>query len=101
MRLFELNRITGDRPYLQCAVRRRLRIGDLQALHAKQHRRRILEYDARGSLMISDPVVRPKIVEAAGSLRHAARTSDHPEQARRQAPGTFSNTPRSLIIIRQ
>jgi hypothetical protein len=73
MRLFELNRITCDRPNLQRAVRQRLRIGDLQALHAEQHRRRILEHDARGFLMISDPVVRPKIVEAAGSLITAAR----------------------------
>ena len=45
-------RIIGDRPYLQRAVRRGLRIGDLQALHAEQHRRRILEHDARGFLMI-------------------------------------------------
>ena len=66
-------RITGDRPYLQRAVRQRLRIDDLQALHAEQHRRRILEHDARGFLMISDPVVRPKIVKAAGSRITAAR----------------------------
>ena len=39
----------------------RLRISDLQALHAEQHRRRIDEHDARGFLMISDPVVRPRI----------------------------------------
>jgi hypothetical protein len=45
-------RVIGDRPYLQRAVRPRLRIGDLQALHAEQHRRRILEHDARGFLMI-------------------------------------------------
>jgi hypothetical protein len=66
-------RITGNRPYLQRAVRQRLRIDDLQALHAEQHRRRILEHDARGFLMISDPVVRPKIVKAAGSRITAAR----------------------------
>jgi hypothetical protein len=65
--------MTGDRPYLQRAIRQRLRIGDLQAFHAEQHRRRILEHDARGFLMISDPVVRPKIVKAAGSLITAAR----------------------------
>jgi hypothetical protein len=65
--------MTGDRPYLQRAIRQRLRIGDLQAFHAEQHRRRILEQDARGFLMISDPVVRPKIVKAAGSLITAAR----------------------------
>ena len=44
--------MTGDRPYLQRAVRQRLRIGDLQALYAEQHRRRILEHDARGFLWI-------------------------------------------------
>ena len=38
---------------LQRAVRPRLRIGDLQALHAEQHRRRILEHDARGFLMLN------------------------------------------------
>ena len=48
-------RVIGDRPYLQRAVRPRLRIGDLQALHAEQHRRRILEHDARGFLMILNP----------------------------------------------
>ncbi len=62
-----------DRPYLQRAVRPGPRIGDLQAIHAEQHRRRILEHDARGFLMISDPVVRPKIVKAAGFLITAAR----------------------------
>ena len=45
-------RVIRDRPYLQRAVRPGLRIGDLQALHAEQHRRRILEHDARGFLMI-------------------------------------------------
>ena len=48
-------RVIGDCPYLQRAVRPRLRIGDLQALHAEQHRRRILEHDARGFLMILNP----------------------------------------------
>jgi hypothetical protein len=43
-------RVTGNRPYLQHAVRPGLRIGDLQALHAEQHRRRMLEHDARGFL---------------------------------------------------
>jgi hypothetical protein len=42
----------GDHPYLQRAVRPGPRIGDLQAIHAEQHRRRILEHDARGFLMI-------------------------------------------------
>ena len=45
-------RVIRDRPYLQRAVRPGLHIGDLQALHAEQHRRRILEHDARGFLMI-------------------------------------------------
>ena len=44
--------VISDRPYLQRAVRPGLRIGDLQALHAEQHRRRILEHDARGFLVI-------------------------------------------------
>jgi hypothetical protein len=66
-------RITSDRPYLQRAVRPSLRIGDLQALHAEQHRRRILEHDARGFLMILKSVGRPKIVGAAGSLIRVTR----------------------------
>ena len=66
-------RVIGDRPYLQRAAGPGLRIDDLQALHAEQHRRRILEHDARGFLMISDPVVRPKIVGAAGSLIRVTR----------------------------
>ena len=80
-------RVIGDRPYLQRAVRQRLRISDLQALHAEQHRRRILEHDARGFLMISDPVVRPKIVKAAGSCVTAARRNYvlSPEPGRRRA----------------
>ena len=80
-------RITGDRPYLQRAVRPRLRIGDLQALHAEQHRRRILEHDARGFLMISDPVVRPKIVEAAGSRITAARRNHALSREPGRTPG--------------
>jgi hypothetical protein len=42
----------GDRPYLYRALRAGLRVNDLQALHAEQHRRRILDHDARGFLMI-------------------------------------------------
>ena len=61
-------RVISDRPYLQRAAGPGLRIGDLQALHAEQHRRRILEHDARGFLMILKSVGRPKIVGAAGSL---------------------------------
>ena len=45
-------RMISDRPYLQRAASPGPRIGDLQALHAEQHRRRILEHDARGFLMI-------------------------------------------------
>ena len=81
-------RIIGDRPYLQRAVRQRLRIGDLQALHAEQHRRRILEHDARGFLMISDPVVRPKIVKAAGSCITAARRNHAISLEPGRTPGT-------------
>ena len=62
-----------DRPYLQRAVRPGPRIGDLQAIHAEQHRRRILEHDARGFLMILKSVGRPKIVGAAGSLISVTR----------------------------
>ena len=66
-------RMIGDRPYLHRAARPGLRIGDLQALHAEQHGRRILEHDARGFLMILKSVGRPKIVGAAGSLIRAPR----------------------------
>ena len=45
-------RVIGDRPYLQRAVRPGLRLNDLQALHAEQHGRRIVDHDARGFLMI-------------------------------------------------
>jgi len=46
-------RVIGDRPYLNRAVRPLFGAGDLQALHAEQHGRRIVEHDARGFL-ISD-----------------------------------------------
>ena len=93
-------RMTGDRPYLQRAVRQRLRISDLQALHAEQHRRRILEHDARGFLMISDSFGRPKIVKAAGSAsrRHAVITPCHANRAD-TGPGTPSNALASLKVI--
>jgi len=42
----------GDLPYLYRALRAGPRVNDLQALHAEQHRRRILDHDARGFLMI-------------------------------------------------
>jgi hypothetical protein len=87
------SRMTGDRPYLQRAVRPGLRIGDLQALHAEQHRRRILEHDARGFLMISDPVARPKIVKAAGSRITAARRNHAISREPGRTPGT--STPRN------
>jgi len=45
---------------------------DLEALHPEQRRRRILEHDPPGFL-ISEPVVRPKIVGAASSLITATR----------------------------
>jgi hypothetical protein len=41
----------GDSPYLHRAARIGLRVNDLQAFHAEQHGRRILEHDARGFLM--------------------------------------------------
>jgi hypothetical protein len=43
-------RVIGDRPYLHRAVRPLPGVSDLQALHAEQHGRRILEHDARGFL---------------------------------------------------
>ena len=42
-------------------------VDDLQAFHAEQHRRRIVEHDARGFLVIMEPVARPGIAGAAGS----------------------------------
>ena len=42
----------SDRPHLDDAVRSGLYPGDLQALHPEQRRRRILEHDARGFLLI-------------------------------------------------
>jgi hypothetical protein len=60
-------RVTGDRPHFQRAARPGLHVGDLQALHAEQRGRRILEHDARGFLVISESVAGPKIVGAAGT----------------------------------
>jgi hypothetical protein len=51
--------------------------------------------------MISDPVVRPKIVKAAGSSITAARRM-HVRSAGsriRQAAAAFSNTLRSLRVV--
>ena len=61
-----------DNPHLDAAARSGLHAGDLEALHPEQRGRRILEHDARGFL-ISEPVVRPEIVGAAGSLITATR----------------------------
>ena len=96
-------RVIRDRPYLQRAVRPGLHIGDLQALHAEQHRRRILEHDARGFLMILKSLVRPKIVKAAGSLITAARR-DHamsPEPGTTSSATTHGNAFTSLKVITQ
>jgi len=60
-------RVTGDRPHFQRAARPGLHVGDLQALHAEQRGRRILEHDARGFLVVSESVAGPKIVGAAGT----------------------------------
>ena len=46
------SQMTGDRPYLYRALRAGLRVNDLQALHAEQHRPRIPDHDARGFVMI-------------------------------------------------
>jgi streptomycin 6-kinase len=72
-----------DHPYLHRALCAGFRINDLQALHAEQHRRRILDHDARGFLVILKSLVRPKIVGAAGSQLTAAR----PNHARSREPG--------------
>jgi hypothetical protein len=77
----------------------RLRISDLQTLHAEQHRRRILEHDARGFLMISDPVVRPRIVKPRAPVvrRHAVPAPCHANRAD-AGPGTPSNALASLKV---
>ena len=96
-------RVIRNRPYLQRAVRPGLHIGDLQALHAEQHRRRILEHDARGFLMILKSLVNPKIVKAAGSLITAARR-DHamsPEPGTTSSATTHGNAFTSLKVITQ
>ncbi len=72
----------GGHPDRYRAVRPGLRVDDLQALHAEQHGRRIVEHDARGFLMTLMSVARPKIVEAAGSC-FAAPRGNRP----RAAPG--------------
>ena len=96
-------RMISDRPYLQRAVCPGPRIGDLQALHAEQHRRRILEHDARGFLMILKSLVRPKIVGAAGSLITAARRTHAGSRGPGRTPGTGtpSSTLASLKVIRR
>jgi hypothetical protein len=66
-------RVIGDRPYLQHAARAGLHVSDPQALHPEQRRRRILEHDARGFLVILKSVAGPKIVGAVGSQATAAR----------------------------
>ena len=76
-------RIIGDRPYLHRAARPGLHVGDLQALHPEQRRRRILEHDARGFLVILMSVRRPKIVGAAGS--QATATRQLPRRSRQPA----------------
>jgi hypothetical protein len=59
--------VIGDRPYLNAAARAGLHVGDLQALHSEQRRRRILKHDARGFLVIVESLAGPKIAGAAGS----------------------------------
>jgi hypothetical protein len=62
-----------DHPHLNAAVRNCLHVGDLQALHPEQHRRLILQHDARGFLLILKSVAGPKISGAAGSRITATR----------------------------
>ena len=67
LRACRRGRVIGDHPHLHRAVRPGLRVGDPQALHPEQRRRRVLEHDARGFLLILKSVAGPKIVGAAGS----------------------------------
>ena len=82
-------RVIRDRPYLQRAARPGLHAGDLQALHPEQRRRRILQHEARGFLVILKSVAGPKIVGAAGSPATATRPSRRGsrEPGRTQGPG--------------
>jgi hypothetical protein len=91
-----------DGPYLNTAVRSSLHAGDLQAFHPEQRRRRILEHDARGFLVILMSVRRPKIVGAAGSRATATRRNPagHAKTAR-PPPGTLSNTSTSPRVTNQ
>jgi hypothetical protein len=84
--------VIGDRPYLHHAARSGLRVGDPQALHPEQRRRRILEHDARGFLVILKSVAGPKIVGAAGSqvTPDTPVTADHANRA--SPPRTLSNS---------
>jgi hypothetical protein len=66
-------RVMGDRPYFQRAARPGLHVGDPQTFRSEQRRRRILEHDARGFLVILKSVAGPKSVGAAGSQATAAR----------------------------
>ena len=96
-------RVIRDRPYLHTAARPGLHIGDLQALHPEQRRRRILEHDARGFLVILKSVGRPKIVGAAGSRAHGD-TPQTPQITRTRPgrpPGTLSNTSASPQVTDQ
>ena len=85
-------RVIRDRPYLQHAARPGLHVGNPQALHPEQRRRRILEHDARGFLVILKSVAGPKIVGAAGSQATATR----PYAARSGAPGRATGLTRSV-----
>jgi hypothetical protein len=73
IRVRRRSRVISDHPYLQHVARPGLHVGDPQALHPEQHRRRILEHDARGFLVILMSVRRPRIVGAAGSQATATR----------------------------
>ena len=60
----------GDRPYFQRAARPGLHVGDPQAFRPEQRRRRILEHDARGFLVILKSVAGPKSVGSRGLPGH-------------------------------
>jgi hypothetical protein len=85
------SRVIGDRPYFQRAARPGLHVGDPQAFRPEQRRRRILEHDTCGFLVILKSVAGPESAGAAGSRsrRHARNLAGHVNRAR--PPITLSN----------
>ena len=103
-----------DRPYLNTAIRSSLHAGNLQALHPEQRRRRILEHDARGFLLIwslsedprsqeprlphyGDTPVTHSSPEPAGTL--VRRAQRHRPPLGRMKPGQAHRRPRTHVSI--